>query len=405
MLNDMQIRTAKPKPGKSWKLSDGGGLYLLIQPTGGKLWRLDYSFAGKRKTLALGAYPAVGLKEAREGREAAKKALAGGIDPGALKQATKAAHRALAENSFEMVAREWWAKWKTGKSDRHVEVVLRRLETRVFPLIGNKPVASITAMEVLDLLRRIEAQGYGEVLAKTKSSISMVMRYAVATGRATHNPCPDLRGVFETKPVKHMAAPTDPEEAARLLRMMDSYRGTLVVQSALRLAPLLFCRPGELRTMRWADIDFSAAQWSYIVGKTKTPHAVALSRQAVAILREIEALTGGGEYVFQGRRSTKQPMSDNAVNAALKSLGISTQEELTGHGFRAMARTFLAERLGYEDRVIEHQLAHKVPDALGTAYNRTRFLDQRRKMMQEWADYLDRLKAGGAQVIQMSKAA
>lgn len=395
-LTDVQIRNAKPAE-RPFKLFDGGGLYVEVMPTGSKLWRMKYRVDGKEKRLSFGAYPSVGLRDARAKREEAKTSLAQGIDPGAQKKAQKAAQSERAANSFEVIAQEWLAKFKTTKSTGYVAKVVSRLERDVLPWLGGEPVANVDAPKVLAVLRRIESRGAIHTAHRAKGDISQIMRYAIATGRATRDPCPDLRGALSPSVTNHFAALTDPKEVGAFLRVMDGYQGTLTVRAALKLAPLLFCRPGELRQMKWDEIDFEAAEWRYRVSKTKTDHLVPLARQAVEALRELHPLTGRGEYVFAGY-DPKRPMSENTVNAALRRMGFDTKTQITGHGFRAMARTMLAEQLHAQPAYIEHQLAHKVPDALGAAYNRTRFYNERREMMQIWADYLDKLRVG-AEVI------
>ncbi|MBN8745678.1 MAG: integrase arm-type DNA-binding domain-containing protein [Thiomonas arsenitoxydans] len=394
-LTDTAIRNAKPGA-KSVKMFDGAGLYLEITPSGGKLWRLKYRFMGAEKRLALGAYPAVGLKEARERRDEAKRHLADGRDPSAVKQADKARALALAADSFEAVARDWIARHLDTKAAGHRDKVVRRLERDVLPYIGRRPVAEITAPDILAVLRRIEGRGVLETAHRAQQNIGQVIRYAIATGRAVNDPTQALRGALPPYIPKHMASPADdPQAVGAILRALDAFKGTPIVATAIKLLPMVFCRPGELRTMRWEDVDLDGAQWRYIVSKTKTEHLVPLSRQAVALLRDLHPLTGHlpAGWVFVGRAPT-QPMSDAAINAAYRRLGIDTRTELTGHGWRSVARTILHEHLGYEPAVIEHQLAHAVPDALGTSYNRTKFLKQRQQMMQAWADYLDKLKTG-----------
>lgn len=401
-LTDVVIRKAKPN-GKTQKLFDERGLYLEVSPNGCKWWRLKYRAGGKEKRLALGVYPDVGLKDAREGRDAARKLLANGVDPGEHRKAHKLARNEQATNSFEVVAREWFAKYATTWATSHGEKTMRRLERDVFPWIGSRPIADIHAPEILTVLRRIEARGAGETAHRALSNCGQVFRYAVATGRASRDPSGDLRGALSRVKRSHFAAKTDPEAVAGILRAMDGYEGTLTVRCALRLAPLLFVRPGELRSAKWADVDLEEKQWRYIVTKTNTPHIVPLSRQAMKILREVHPLTGSGQYVFPSARSKTRPMSDNAILAAMRRAGID-KEEMTGHGFRAVARTILDEVLGVRPDYIEHQLAHAVRDPNGRAYNRTAHLPERRKMMQQWADYLDTLKAG-AKVISITKQA
>ncbi len=401
-LSDTAIRSAKPSD-KPVRLFDGGGLYVEISPAGGKLWRLKYRFDGKEKRLSLGAYPEIGLKDARERREDAKRLLAQGIDPGGVKKAQKAAKAAQAANSFEVLCREWLEQRKDAVEPEQHKKTLARMENDVFPWLGSRPIGDISAAEVLSVLRRIDERGARYTAHRVRSEISRAFRYAVATGRAERDPCPDLRGAIQPVKTEHMPAITTPKEAGELLRAFDAFRGTFVVKCALHLAPLLFVRPGELRKAKWRDFDLDKAEWRYLVTKTKTEHLVPLATQAVATLRELHGLTGHGAYVFPGRDPQKA-MSEAAINAALRRMGFDTKTEITGHGFRAMARTILHEELHIKPEVIEHQLAHKVPDALGAAYNRTKFLKERQAMMQQWADYLDKLKAG-AEVIQLRGAA
>lgn len=401
-LTDTAIRSTKPID-KPIKLADGGGLYLLLNANGSKWWRLDYRFAGKRKTLSMGVYPDVGLKDARAKRDTARKLLADGIDPGEQRKAQKAASIERAANSFEVICREWLEKWGSTVVPAQKVKATARLEKNVFPWLGGRPIAEITAPEVLSVLRRIDERGARYSAHKVKSEISQCFRYAIATGRAERDPCPDLRGAIPPVKTQHMAAITEPTAVAELLRAIDAFRGTFVVKSALQLAPLLFVRPGELRKAEWSCFDLNKGEWRYFVTKTKTEHLVPLATQAVNILRELHALTGNGKHVFPGRDPQKW-MSDAAVNAALRRMGYDTKTEITGHGFRAMARTILHEELHQKPEVIEHQLAHKVPDALGNAYNRTKFLKERVTMMQIWADYLDHLKAG-ATIIPLHTAA
>lgn len=391
-LTDLAIRNAKPT-GKLYRLFDERGMYLEVSAAGGKWWRFKYRFEGKEKRLSLGVYPDIGLKDARERREEARKLVAKGIDPADHKRATKAATLERAANSFEVVAREWFAGQEPAWAESHAEKVIQRLEKDIFPWLGKRPVGEVDAPEVLTVIHRIRERGARDTALRAMQNCGQVFRYAVATGRAQRDPTADLRGVLP--PVKHenFASITDPRKVAELLRAIDGFQGTFVVKCALLLAPLLFVRPGELREAEWSGFDLDRAEWRYFVTKTKTEHLVPLSVQAVATLRELHALTGQRAYVFPGR-DPKKPMSEAAINAALRRMGYDTKTEITGHGFRAMARTILHERLRFPAEVIEHQLAHKVPDALGTAYNRTKFLDDRVAMMQAWADYLDRLKEG-----------
>ncbi|MDA1305579.1 MAG: integrase arm-type DNA-binding domain-containing protein [Nitrospirae bacterium] len=401
-LTDTAIRNAKPAP-KSKKLFDSGGLYLEVAPNGGKWWRLKYRFGSKEKRLSLGVYPDVSLKNARERRDEARKLLANGIDPSENRKAKKAASVERGANSFEVVAREWFAKYSAHWSANHANRIISRLERDIFPWIGGKPIADLTPPQLLETIRRIEERGALESAHRAMSNCGQVFRYAVATGRADRDISSDLRGALSPVNGKHFSSVTEPEKVPELLRALDGYEGTLTVRCALRLAPLVFVRPGELRHAQWADIDLDKAEWCYTVTKTKTRHIVPLSKQAIDILRELHPLTGRGRYVFPGARSSARPMSDNAVLSAMRSLGIS-KEEMSGHGFRAMARTILDEVLGFRPDFIEHQLAHAVRDPNGRAYNRTAHLPERRKMMQDWADYLDKLKVG-AEVIPINRSA
>lgn len=391
-LTDTKIRKAKPTE-KTQRLFDGGGLYLEISPKGGKWWRLKYRYGGKEKRLSLGIYPDISLKDARERRDAARKLLANDVDPSENRKAAKAAKIVQASNSFEIVAREWYAKHSPNWSPNHGNRIIRRLERDIFPWLGGKPIAEINAPQLLDVIRRIEKRGALETAHRALSNCGQVFRYAVATGRAERDPSGDLRGALPPVKGTHFAAVTDPEKVAEVLRAIDGYNGTLIVRCALRLAPLVFVRPGELRHAEWADIDLDASEWRYTVTKTNTQHIVPLSHQAVSILEELKPLTERGRYVFPSARNPKgdRPMSDNAILSALRRMEIG-KDEMSGHGFRAMARTILDEVLGFRPDYIEHQLAHAVRDPNGRAYNRTAHLPERKRMMQEWSDYVDRLK-------------
>jgi len=393
-LTDVQARTAKPRE-KTYKLTDGNGLYLQVTPAGGKWWRFKYRFGGKEKLLSFGTYPEVSLAGAREKRDAARKQVAAGIDPGEVRKAQKAAQTDRAANSFEVVAREWHERQKAIWTEGHAERTMQRLESDVFLSIGNRPIGEITPPELLAVLRRIESRGANETAHRARFVCGQIFRYAVATGRAERDPSADLKGALTPLKAKHHAAITDPKEVAPLLRAIDGYQGSFVVKCALRLAPLTLVRPGELRQAEWAQIDLDAAEWNIPAEKMKmkVTHLVPLSTQAVEILRELHALTGASRYVFPSGRSFHRCMSNNAVNAALRRMGFD-KDEMTGHGFRAMARTILDEVLQVRPDFIEHQLAHAVRDPNGRAYNRTAHLAERQKMMQLWADYLDGLKAG-----------
>lgn len=403
-LTDTALRKAKPAP-KVQRLFDGGGLYLEITPAGGKLWRQKYRFAGKEKRLAHGTYPEVSLADARERRDAARKLLAAGVDPGEHKKAAKAATEDRAANSFEVVAREWFAKQNSSWVASHADKILLRLENDIFPWIGKRPVADVTAKELLTTINRIVDRGAVESAHRALQNCGQIFRYAIVTGRSERNPAADLRGALPPVKPTHRAAITEPKAIGGLLRAIDAYTGSLVTRSALQLAPLVFVRPGELRQAEWAEIDLDAKEWNIPAEKMKTrdPHLVPLSRQAVAILSDLQPLTGRGRYVFPGGRSPKRPMSNNGVLAALRRMGFA-KDEMSGHGFRAMARTILDEVLHFRPDYIEHQLAHAVRDPNGRAYNRTAHLPERRKMMQAWADYLDTLKADTGTVLAFKKA-
>lgn len=402
-LSDTQIRAAKPAE-KPYKLPDGGGLYLLIQPSGSKLWRQKFRYMGKEKLLAHGAYPDVSLKDARERRDAARKLLAADIDPSEARKAHKAEKELRAVNSFEAVAREWFDKMSGKWADSHAGKVIARLENDLFPWIGSRPIAELSPPEILACVRRVEQRGAIDTAHRALQNLGQVLRYGVATGRCQRDVSVDLRGALPPARPGHFAAVTEPMKVGALLRKVFDIKATLPVYCAVRLLPYLFVRPGELRLMRWTEIDFDRSEWRYTVSKTKTEHLVPLPKQAIEILREIQPLSGRGEYVFPGARTNGEAMSGNALNVALRRAGINTRKEQTGHGFRAVARTLLHQELGFAPEVIEHQLAHRVPDTLGAAYNRTKFIEQRRVMMQQWAEYLDRLR-DGADVVPLRQVA
>ncbi len=402
-LQDATVRTAKPEA-KPYKMGDEGGLFVLVHPNGSKYWRMKYRIDGKEKLLALGVYPEVGLKEARERRDDARKILDNGGDPANVKKTQKAVRIERAENTFKAVALEWYEKQKPLWSEGHANKTLAMLKNDTFKKLGDLPVAEITAPVILETLNTVQDRGALYTAGRVKESIGRVMRYAVATGRTHFDPVPALKGVLTAHVEKHMASVTDPKRLGEILRLWDTSTTGITVRSAMNLAPLVFVRIGELRRARWADIDFDKAEWRYLISKTQTPHIVPLSKQALALIEGMKPTSGHLEYVFPGRHDPKKPMSEAAINVALRRLGISTQDELTGHGFRAMARTMLDEVLGYPPHVIEHQLAHTVKDPLGRAYNRTAHLAERKKMMQAWSDYLDKLKAG-AEVIPFKKVA
>lgn len=393
-LTDVKIRNAKPGE-KPIKISDSEGMYLLINPGGGKCWRLKYRFEGKEKVLALGTYPQVSLAEARDLMRAARKELRNGVDPGAARRAQKLARELRAANSFEIVAREWWERFKPTWTEGHAQTILARLEQNVFPWLGGTPIGDIEAPDLLAVLRRIEARGALETTHRVKTICGQVFRYAIATGRAKRDVAADLRGAIPPAKARNHAAITEPKEVAPLLRDIDAYKGGFVVRCALRLAPLVFVRPGELRQAEWSEIDFEAEQWNIPAQrmKTKAPHIVPLSTQALDILKELQPYSGTSRYLFPSGRSFDRCMSENTVNAALRRMGYDG-DVMTGHGFRAMARTILDEVLQIRPDYIEQQLAHALRDPNGRAYNRTAHLAERRRMMQTWADYLDGLRSG-----------
>lgn len=400
-LSDTACRNAhksdKAKDGKAFKLFDDKGLFLLVKPTEsgwGKWWRFKYRFDGKEKQLSLGTYPEVSLGQAREKRDDARKLVAATIDPGENRKAVKEARADSISNSFEIIAREWGAK-KVETWDEKNNRSKRMLERNIFPWLGVRPIADILPKDILANLRRIEERGTIETAHRTLQICGQVFRYAVATGRAERDITQDLKGALPPAKSEHFAAITEPKEAAELLRAIDGYQGSLPAVCALKLAPLVFVRPGELRAMQWQDLNLDTAEWRYLVTKTNVQHIVPLSRQAIAILQELQPLTGHGRYAFPSERTPSgiRCMSENTINAALKRMGYG-KNKMTGHGFRAMARTILDEVLGVRPDFIEHQLAHAVRDPNGRAYNRTAHLPERHKMMQQWADYLDALKSG-----------
>ena len=394
-LTDTAVRNAKPTD-EPYPITDARGLSILIQPTGGKWWRFRYRRPnGKPNMISLGVYPDVSLKDARERRDAARKLLADGIDPSLTRKATKAAKAERGANSFEVVAREWFATFKPQWTDGHSEKIIARLERDIFPWVGSRPIADLKAPEILACLRRVENRGAVETAHRGLQNCGQVFRYAIATGRAERDIAADLRGALPPVKQTHRAAITEPKAIGELMRAIDGYSGSLITVSAMKLAPLVFLRPGELRQAQWSEIDLDSAEWNIPAERMKMrlPHLVPLSTQAVAILREIQALTGDGTYLFPSPRTRTRPMSNNAILSALRRMGYA-KEEMSGHGFRAMARTILDEVLGIRPDFIEHQLAHAVKDPNGRAYNRTAHLPERRKMMQQWADYLDKLKAG-----------
>lgn len=391
MLTDTKLRSLKPKA-SVYRVADSNGLAIEVRPTGSKQWRYRYRYAGKANMAALGEYPALSLQQARAERDRLRALLKGGADPSQVTRAEKVALVERSANTFAFVANELLDKRaKEGLSPASVKRE-RRLIEKDLGGISDLPVADITAPVLLAALRKIEKRGVVETAHRARSLSGRVFRYAIATGRTSYNPASDLVGALEQPKTRHFASVTDPAKIGDLLRALYSYSGSPVTQAALKLAPMTFVRPGELRKARWSDIDLDAAEWRFTASKTGTPHIVPLSTQAVDVLRELHPFTKRSDYVFPSIRGASRPMSENTVNAALRNLGFD-RDTITGHGFRAMARTVLDEVLGFRPDFIEHQLAHAVRDPLGRAYNRATHLAERRKMMQAWADYLDKLRA------------
>jgi integrase len=399
-LTDTAIRNAKPRD-KTYTLGDGEGMYLEVMPNGTRFWRMAYRQPnGKKNRLTFGKYPEVSLAEARDKRLAARKQLAQGIDPGRTKREEKQAREKAALNTFEAVARAWLARTAAERATSTQEKNTAWLERNIFPAIGALPISTIKPWDVLSALRVIEKRGAIESAHKIKQLCGQVFRFAVASGLADRDMTVDLRGALSAVPEAHYAAITDPKEAAKLLRAIDAYNGHAYAAAALKLAPLAFVRPGELRSAEWSEIDLDTAEWRIPGSKMKMgqDHIVPLATQAVTLLRELHAMTGHGKFVFPSVRTSARCMSENTVNAALRGMGYG-KEVMTGHGFRAMARTIMDEVLGERVDLIEHQLAHAVKDPNGRAYNRTAHLPARRLMMQRWADYLDAIKQRNARIL------
>jgi integrase len=403
MLTDTAIRQTKPGE-KPVKLADGGGLYLLVNPTGGKLWRWKYRFGGKEKLLALGSYPDVTLAKARERHQEARKLLAERVDPGAARKAAKTAARIAAENSFEAVARQWWAHWSKDRSAIHAVQTLRRLEADVFPELGALPVSTITVAALRGMAKRIERRGALDISKRALQTCGQVMRYAVANEMAERNPVADMKpGDFLQGRKQTNYARVDAKEFPVLLKTIDGYTGRLRTRLALQLMALTFVRTSELIEARWDEFDMDAARWNIPAERMKmrTPHIVPLSRQALAVLARLREISGENPLVFRGDHDHEKPMSNNALLSALKRMGY--QGRMTGHGFRGVASTILHEQ-GWPHEHIELQLAHAKRDEVSAAYNHALYLPQRAKMMQAWADYLDELKARG-KIIPMTRTA
>ena len=399
-LADATIKNAKPFE-KPRKLADSGGLYLLLNPNGSRWWRLDYRFDGKRKTLSMGVYPDTGLKLAREKRDDARKLLAAGVDPGAQRRANKAAGVDRAANSFEVVAREWLEVKEREWTKLQYEKERDRLQNHAFPRIGHLPIADLGVTDIRPLLDHLVKRGHIEQAHRLRHQMSRIFRFAVATERALRDPAADLRDTLPARQSKNYPTITDPNQVGELMRAIHGFSGTFVVACALKLAPLWFCRPGEIRQAEWAQFELDGESPTYLVppmirklrkaekeSSATQPHVIPLSSQAVTILKELQELTGRGRFLFPGARSPTRNMSDGAINAALARIGY--KGIITGHGFRHMARTMLGE-MGWNPEALERQLSHKEPGVSGV-YNKAQHLPERRKIMQEWADYLDGLR-------------
>jgi integrase len=400
-LTDAQCRAAKANGTKSTRLYDGAGLYLEARATGARLWRLKYRYLGKEKLLALGSFPVVTLAAARAAATEARRHLAQGIDPGAKRQIDKQLKLLAAGNTFESIGREWHLKFAPGWAKTHADKVLVRLTKNVFPWIGSRPISELEPLELLSVLRRMEQRGALDTARRTRQYISSIFRYAISTGRAQRDSAADLVGAIAAPQKNSFAAITDPAEFGKLLRAIDAYEGDITTRTALALAPLFFCRPGELRGMRWSEVDLEACEWRLPPARQKLKmaakrsnrtgdHIVPLASQAVALLKDIKPLTEKTGFVFPSKRDKKRSMSDGTVNAALRRLGFE-KEQITGHGFRHTASTMLNEQ-GWSPDAIECQLSHQDADVVRGIYNRAKYLPERKRMMQAWADHLDKLR-------------
>jgi len=398
ITKDIQVKNFKPT-NKVQKPTVGKGLYLQVMPNGSKYWRMNYRFAHKQKTLAIGVYPDVSLKMAKEKRDEARKLLANGVDPSIERKTQKLTKSISDANSLELIAREWHTQNLLRWSETHANKLIRLLERDIFPWLGSRPITEIEPIEILATVRRIEERGAIDTAHRALQTCGQIFKYAISTTRAKYNVCADLNGALKPVRKKHYAAITESSELAPLLNDIKQYKGSLITRTALQILPYIFIRSGELRHAEWQEIDFDKALWTIpshrMKVKTGVDHIIPLSKQVLSLFKELKPLTHhASKYVFHGDRSVRKPMSENAVLAALRGLGYS-KDQVTPHGFRATARTLLDEALGYPPHIIEHQLAHAVKDSNGRAYNRTTHLEQRIEMMQEWADYLDRLAEEG----------
>lgn len=396
-LTATQITNAKPKE-NMYKLFDGGGLFLQINPTGGKYWKMKYRKEdGKEGLLTFGKYPAVTLEQARRKRDEAKTQKAHGIDPADAKKKEKAEKLNRAKNTFHAVALAWMDVHRTKLSPKGIYHYKSLLEKYAFPYIGSVPVKDLRAPDFLEVFRKIELLGHSSTVKRAKSAFSLIMRHAVAVGQADFDPIPALRGQLKAYRRQHYAACTEPEDVGRLLRAIDTFSGSSTIGSALKILPYVFTRPGELLNAKWADINFETKEWRYTANKTATQHIVPLCSYVISILEKLHQATGEGEYVFPGARKATQPINDDSIRRALREVGI-TAAETAPHGFRATARTLLDEVLGERYDLIEHQLAHTMRDPNGRAYNRTHHLPERKRMMERWGQYLDNLRAGSTEI-------
>jgi len=389
-LTELQIKKAQPK-NKVYRIFDGHGLHIEITPKGQKWWRYKYLYHGKEKRMSLGVYPEITLKEARERHIEQRLVLSKGIDPSAARKVKKVQSLRASNNTFEALGREWFVTYEKDVSEGQATRVMRRLERDIFPFLGAMPIQTIKVADIRETLNRMTQRGVVESAHRALQNINQILQLGLITERVDRNVANNLSSLLPAKQVKHFAAITDPKRVGELMRMIDGYQGTVVTLAALKLMPLVFVRSLELRQAKWNDINLEEGKWQFTISKTTTDHAVPLSKQAIAILSDLYPYTKQYEYVFYSEASSSKFLSENTLASALRKLGIP-KEEMSVHGFRAMARTLCHERLGIRPEVIEHQLGHKVPDALGQAYNRTRFMDDRMQMMQDWADYLDTLR-------------
>lgn len=393
-LTDTEVRKAKPSD-KGYKLYDEKGLLLWVTPSGGKLWRWKYRYEGKEKLMPLGKYPEVSLATARERHAAARKQLAAGLDPMAVRKADKVALKANAESSFQSVSGEWLKHWQVDKSAQHVDATQRRIEANVLPHIGSRPIGEIEPPELVAMVKAIEARGVADLAKRALQTTGQIFRYAIAHGLAKRNPVAEFKPSDVLKPTKKVnLARVDPAELPALLRAIEVYCGTQVTRLAIKLMALTFVRTSELIEATWSEFDLENARWNIPAERMKmdTPHIVPLSRQAIEVLELLKTLTGKGELLFPGERNHEKPMSNNTILFALDRMGYKGRQ--TGHGFRGLASTILHER-GFNHDHIELQLAHAQRNAVSAAYNHALYLEPRTVMMQAWADFLEQTQRGG----------